>query len=57
MAIEAIQMKKHTLVDKPMAIKLEEADEMIREVKNTSVKLGVNLQSKLTQTSGRLKAR
>ena len=57
MSIEAIQMKKHTLVDKPMAIKLEEADEMIREVKNTGVKLGVNLQSKLTQTSGRLKAR
>jgi predicted dehydrogenase len=33
MVMNAIKMSKHVLVDKPMAINLKEADEMINEAR------------------------
>jgi len=56
MAMEAIKADKHTLVDKPMAIKLKEADDMIEEAKKRHVKLGVNLQSRFDPTFRKVKA-
>jgi len=44
--IEAIEEGLHVLVDKPMAINLNEADEMIRRAEMRGVKLGVILQSR-----------
>lgn len=55
MAIDAIKADKHTLVDKPMAINLKEADEMINEAKKRDVKLGVNLQSRFDSTFRKVK--
>jgi UDP-N-acetyl-2-amino-2-deoxyglucuronate dehydrogenase len=46
MVMNAIKMSKHVLVDKPMAINLKEADEMINEARKKGVKLGVILQSR-----------
>ncbi len=46
MAIEAMEEGINVLVDKPMAISLEEADEMIRRAKRAGVKLGVVLQNR-----------
>jgi len=46
MVMNAIRMNKHVLVDKPMAINLKEADEMINEARKKGIKLGVILQSK-----------
>jgi len=45
-AIEAMDEGLHVLVDKPMAITLREADEMIRRAERKGVKLGVILQSR-----------
>ena len=55
MAMDAIKAGKHTLVDKPMAINLKEADEMINEAKKRNVKLGVNLQSRFDPTFRKVK--
>jgi len=55
MAIDAIKAGKHTLVDKPMAINLKEADEMINEAKKRDVKLGVILQSRFDPTFRKVK--
>jgi len=55
MAMDAIKAGKHTLVDKPMAINLKEADEMINEAKKKDVKLGVNLQSRFDPTFRKVK--
>lgn len=44
--IEAIEEGLHVLVDKPIAINLNEADEMIRRAEKKGVKLGVILQSR-----------
>jgi len=55
MAMDAIKMGKHTLVDKPMAINLKEADEMINEAKKRNVKLGVTLQSRFDPTFRKVK--
>jgi len=55
MTIDAIKADKHVLVDKPMAISLKEADEMINEAKKKSVKLGVNLQSRFDPTFRKVK--
>jgi len=46
MVMNAIKMSKHVLVDKPTAINLKEADEMINEARKKGVKLGVILQSR-----------
>ncbi|MEM3041144.1 MAG: Gfo/Idh/MocA family oxidoreductase [Nitrososphaerota archaeon] len=45
-AMEAMKAGKHVLVDKPMAISLREADEMIREAERRRVRLGVIFQSR-----------
>ena len=45
-AIDAIDEGLHVLVDKPMAISIREADEMIRRAEKKGVKLGVILQSR-----------
>jgi len=45
-AMEAMNAGKHVLVDKPMAISLREADEMIKEAERRHVRLGVVLQSR-----------
>jgi len=55
MTIDAIKADKHTLVDKPMAINLKEADEMINEAKKRNLKLGVNLQSRFDSTFRKIK--
>lgn len=46
MAIDAIEAGVNVLVDKPMAISLREADEMIRRARKAGVKLGVSLQGR-----------
>jgi len=45
-ALDAMNAGKHTLVDKPMAINLREADEMIETAEKKDLKLGVILQSR-----------
>jgi len=55
MAMEAIKMGKHVLVDKPMAINLKEADEMIEGAERRGVKLGVTLQSRFDPTFRKVK--
>jgi len=55
MAMEAMKTARHTLVDKPMAINLSEADEMINEARKRNVKLGVNLQSRFDPTLRKIK--
>ncbi len=55
MALDAIRAGKHTLVDKPMAINLKEADEMINEAEKRGVKLGVTLQSRFDPTIRKVK--
>jgi predicted dehydrogenase len=56
MALDAMKMGKHVLVDKPMAINLKEADEMIEEAQIRHVKLGVTLQSRFDPTFRKVKA-
>lgn len=55
MALDAIEANKHVLIDKPMAISLKEADEIIREAERKGVKLGVNLQSRFDPTIKKVK--
>ena len=55
MALDAMRAGKHVLVDKPMAINLKEADEMIKEAKKRDVKLGVTLQSRFDPTIRKVK--
>lgn len=55
MTLDAIDAGKHVLVDKPMAINLKEADEMISEARRKNVKLGVNLQSRFDPTIRKVK--
>ncbi|MEM2960590.1 MAG: Gfo/Idh/MocA family oxidoreductase, partial [Candidatus Bathyarchaeia archaeon] len=43
------------LIDKPMAINLKEADEIITEARRRNVKLGVNLQSRFDPTVRKVK--
>jgi len=50
MALEAMKAGKHALVDKPMAVNLIEADEMIRQAEKRELKLGVILQSRFDPT-------
>ena len=46
MAIDAMQVGKHVIVEKPMALKLEDADRMIATAKSLGVKLCVVLQNR-----------
>jgi len=55
MTMDAMKKGKHTLVDKPMAVKLDEADRMIGEAKKRGLKLGVNLQSRFDPTYRKVK--
>ncbi len=55
MALDAIEANKHVLIDKPMAISLKEADEIIREAERKGVKLGVILQSRFDPTIKKVK--
>lgn len=55
-SIDAMKAGKHVLVDKPMAISLKEADEMIEESKRRNVKLGVILQSRFDPTFRKVKS-
>ncbi|MEM1507940.1 MAG: Gfo/Idh/MocA family oxidoreductase [Candidatus Bathyarchaeia archaeon] len=55
MAIDAMESGKHVLVDKPMAISLKEADDMIMTARRNNVKLGVILQSRFDPTMRKLK--
>lgn len=49
MSIEAFERGLHVLVDKPMAINLIEADEMIRRARRNNVKLGVVLELRFSE--------
>ena len=46
MAIDALQAGKHVIVEKPMALKLQDADRMIATAKATGMKLCVVLQNR-----------
>lgn len=46
MAIEALEAGKHVLVEKPMALALDDADRMIAAARANEVKLGVVLQNR-----------
>ncbi len=51
MAIDAARAGKHVLVEKPMAITMAEADEMIEECKAANVKLGAIFQHRFDPAS------
>ncbi|MCW4020181.1 MAG: Gfo/Idh/MocA family oxidoreductase, partial [Candidatus Bathyarchaeota archaeon] len=55
MALDAMEMGKHVLVDKPMAVNLKEADEMIEKAEKRNVKLGVVFQSRFDPNFRRVK--
>ncbi|MCD6465820.1 Gfo/Idh/MocA family oxidoreductase [Candidatus Bathyarchaeota archaeon] len=55
MTLDALEAGKHVLVDKPMAINLKEADEMIKKAEEKGLKLGVNFQSRFDQTVRKVK--
>jgi len=55
MALDSARAKKHTLVDKPMAVSLREADEMMRVAGENGVKLGVIFQSRFDPAAQRIK--
>jgi predicted dehydrogenase len=56
MSMDAIKAEKHVLVDKPIAINLDEADKMIKEAENKKLKLGVIFQSRFDPTFRKIKA-
>lgn len=55
MAIKAMKAGIHVLTEKPIAISLQDADEMIRVQKETGVKLGVIFQTRYTKSVEKLK--
>lgn len=55
MAIKAMKSGFHVLTEKPIAISLQDADEMIRVQKETGVKLGVIFQTRYTKSVEKLK--
>lgn len=55
MAIKAMRAGIHVLTEKPIAISLQDADEMIRVQKETGVKLGVIFQTRYTKSVEKLK--
>jgi len=56
MALNAMKAGKHVLVDKPMAVNLKQADEMIEEAQKRNVKLGVIFQSRFDPTYVKIKS-
>ena len=50
MAFKAMKAGIHVLTEKPIAISLQDADEMIRVQKETGVKLGVIFQTRYTKS-------
>ena len=56
MAIDAIKDGIHTLVDKPMAVNLKQADDMKEEAEKRKAKLGVIFQSRFDLVSRKVKA-
>ena len=48
MAIQAMRNNKHVIVEKPMAILIKDASEMIRASKETNMQLGVCFQNRYT---------
>lgn len=54
-ALDSIDSGLHTLVDKPLAINLEEADTLIREARKAGVKLGTILEFRFSESVRRLK--
>ena len=55
MEIKAMKAGIHVLTEKPIAISLQDADEMIRVQKETGVKLGVIFQTRYTKSVEKLK--
>jgi predicted dehydrogenase len=55
MTLEALDAGKHVLVEKPMAISLKEADDMIASARRAHLRLGVALEFRFDDTSQRLK--
>ena len=55
MALDAFSAGKHVLVEKPMAMSLDDADKMIYEAKRASRILGVVHHNRFNQTAGMLK--
>jgi UDP-N-acetyl-2-amino-2-deoxyglucuronate dehydrogenase len=54
-ALDSIENGLHTLVDKPLAINLAEADTLIREAKRAGVKLGTILEFRFSEPVRRLR--
>lgn len=55
MAIKALKYGKHVLVEKPMAITVKEADQMIEEARKRGLKLGVVYQMRTNPAYRRLR--
>lgn len=55
MTIDALEAGKHVLVDKPMAINLNQVDEMIRRAEKYGLKLGVIFQSRFDERVRKIK--
>jgi predicted dehydrogenase len=55
MAIDAVRAGKHVLVEKPVAINLEQAQEMAAEAKRNNVYIGVCFQNRYNDTTIRAK--
>jgi len=55
MALSAVEYGKHILVEKPMAITVDEADEMIRKAEKRNIKLGVVYQFRFNPAFRELK--
>lgn len=55
MAIKAMKAGIHVLTEKPIAVTLQDADEMIRTQKETGVKLGVIFQTRYTKSVEKLR--
>lgn len=55
MAIKAMRSGIHVLTEKPIALSLKDADEMIRVQKETGIKLGVIFQTRYTKSVEKLK--
>ncbi len=54
MAIEAMRKGKHVLTEKPMAISVEQAEEMIKVSSETGMRLGVCFQNRYNQMSRKI---
>lgn len=54
-AIDCLNKGKHVLVEKPMALSIKDADEMIRIAKEKSLKLGVSHQNRFNPPIQRLR--